>query len=383
MQSNNNKVWAFLGLVIVVVLIVVGIKSSKNGKISNETGPIKIGVVGPFTGDGATYGVPARDAVKLAADEINAKGGIKGRQVKLVMEDGKCDGKSASLAAQKLISVDKVQVIIGGLCSGETMAMAPIAEEAKVLLISDGSSAPAITDSGDYIFRLAPSDLASAAKLVELMSAKGYKKVAVISEQTDYSQGIGKAFVQDAKNAGIEVVYDESFATDINDFKPFATKINTSGAEAVFVNPQTGAGATKITKALREQGNEAQFYNFFITEKGFVEAGSFVNGTIIVDMGAVANQKLGAEFLNKFKTTYNRDPEYALFATLGYDTANIVFQAISKVGDDATKIKDYLYKMPTYTGITGNLSFDKNGDPVGNNVFVIKQIQDGKLVELK
>jgi branched-chain amino acid transport system substrate-binding protein len=383
MQSNNNKVWAFLGLVIVVVLIVVGIKSSKNGKISNETGPIKIGFIAPLTGDAAAYGEPMRNAVQVVTNQVNAAGGIDGRQVEVIYEDGKCVGTNASLAAQKLATVDKVTAMIVGACSGEAMAAAPIAEENKIVLMSPAASTPALSTAGDYIFRVAPSDSASAKRMAELMVEKGYKKVAIISEQTDYGQGLKTAFEQNAQEKGIELVYNESFATDIFDFKPFGVTINKSGADALFINAQTGATATKIAKVVRDQGGKMQYFTYFLTGDDFVKSGPTVDGTIILDVDAIANTAVNDIFMADYKAAYKADPAYALFAVAGYDATKIIFDAIDKVGTDSTKIKNYLYKMPAYNGIMGNLTFDKNGDPVGNDVFIAKQIKNGTLVELK
>jgi branched-chain amino acid transport system substrate-binding protein len=383
MQSNNNKVWAFLGLVIVVVLIVVGIKSSKNGKMSNETGPIKIGFIAPLSGDAAAYGEPMRNAVQVVTNQVNAAGGIDGRQVEVIYEDGKCVGTNASLAAQKLATVDKVTAMIVGACSGEAMAAAPIAEENKIVLMSPAASTPALSTAGDYIFRVAPSDSASAKRMAELMVEKGYKKVAIISEQTDYGQGLKTAFEQNAQEKGIELVYNESFATDIFDFKPFGVTINKSGADALFINAQTGATATKIAKVVRDQGGKMQYFTYFLTGDDFVKSGPTVDGTIILDVDAIANTAVNDIFMADYKAAYKADPAYALFAVAGYDATKIIFDAIDKVGTDSTKIKNYLYKMPAYNGIMGNLTFDKNGDPVGNDVFIAKQIKNGTLVELK
>jgi branched-chain amino acid transport system substrate-binding protein len=383
MQSNNNKVWAFLGLVIVVVLIVVGIKSSKNGKMSNETGPIKIGFIAPLSGDAAAYGEPIRNAVELVTNQINAKGGINGRPVQVIYEDGKCNGTTASLAAQKLITVDKVVAMLGGACSSELMAVAPIAEENKVVVISPGATAPAISNAGDYIFRVIPSDSASAKKMVELIAKKGYKKVGIISEQTEYGQGLKVAFEQYSKEAGIELVYNESYSTDTVDFKPFGLKVNQSGAEALFINAQTGATGSKIAKAIRDQGGKSQYFTYFLSGDDFVKSGSSVNGTIVLDVDAAVNTALNDVFMADYKTVYKSAPGYAAFAITGHDAINILFNAIAKVGTDSTKIKNYLYKMPAYNGIMGNLTFDSNGDPLGNDIFISKQIKDGKLVELK
>lgn len=382
MQSNNNKVWAFLGLVIVVVLIVVGIKSSKNGKVSNETGPIKIGFIAPLSGDPAAYGESARNSLELMVEKLNTSGGIDGRLVEVIYEDGKCDGKAASLAAQKLVTVDKVQAIIGGLCSGETVAAAPIVEEGKVLLLSPGSSAPAISSAGDYVFRTFPSDIGFSHQLSELIASKGIKRIALISEQTDYSQGLRNAFLADMQSKGIEVVADENFAPDTSDFKALAGKIRDAQPEAIFMNPQTATTAARIAKQLRDLGNTTQLYGVGIfTSTEFAKSGSFVNGMIIFDIAADSNKEMSNQLAMEYKAKFGKDAPYPIFSNLTYDTLNILKGGIEKVGYNGEKLKNYLYEMKPYSGILGNISFDKNGDPLGINAYVIKQIQNGEIVD--
>ena len=113
-----------------------------------DTSPIKIGWIGPLTGDLASLGQDAEKATEVALDEVNAAGGINGRPLQLVPQDSKCNPKDASDAGNKLINVDKVSVILGGLCSGETTAVAPVAEQNHVVMISPCSSAPNITFLG-------------------------------------------------------------------------------------------------------------------------------------------------------------------------------------------------------------------------------------------
>lgn len=120
--------------------------------------PIKIGYIGPLTGEASSYGIDTINGVKLAIEEVNEAGGIKGRPVTLLIEDTRCIGIEAAGAARKLIHVDKVSAIIGGQCSGETLAAAPIAEQAQIPMISPVSSSPEVTSAGDFIFRVYPSD---------------------------------------------------------------------------------------------------------------------------------------------------------------------------------------------------------------------------------
>ena len=127
------------------------------GNVTKET--IRIGAIGPFTGDAAVYGQSEKNAIELAVQEINLDGGINGKKLEVIYEDGKCNGMDAATAAQKLINVDKVDIILGGVCSGETLAIAPLAEANEVLVFSSFSSSPDVTNAGDFIFLVCCSEL--------------------------------------------------------------------------------------------------------------------------------------------------------------------------------------------------------------------------------
>lgn len=206
--------------VIVIILIIVGVSYfGKNSKQSAVKEPIKIGFVGPLSGEGASFGETEKNATELALQDINAD--PKSPKFEVVYEDGKCNGKDATSAIQKLISIDNVKIILGGTCSSETLAMAPIAEQNKVLMLSAFSSNPAITNAGDYIFRNSPKDT-DVAYLDADTIAKLYKKVALISENTDYSQGVREVMKKVFTEKGIIVVADELYSntgSQIVDFR--------------------------------------------------------------------------------------------------------------------------------------------------------------------
>ena len=129
---------------VVVVLVVLwgGYSFLQSPSEPVSTDPTKIGFIGPLTGDAAVYGELLRNVIQLAVNEINAAGGIGGRQIEMIYEDGKCNGKDGANAMQKLVNVDQVKIVIGGFCSSESLAAAPIAMNNKVLLFSPGSSSP-------------------------------------------------------------------------------------------------------------------------------------------------------------------------------------------------------------------------------------------------
>ncbi|MEK6861104.1 MAG: ABC transporter substrate-binding protein, partial [Nanoarchaeota archaeon] len=161
MMTTLDKIkvtYAIIFLVIGLVLgFIVGKVIGPSSEVTSEGAiePIKIGFVGPLTGENANIGIPIRRGVELALEDINSAGGINGRQLVAIFEDGKCNAKDANTAGLKLIDQDKVIAIVGGTCSSETLAIAPNAESKKIPLISPSATNPKITDAGDYIFRAA------------------------------------------------------------------------------------------------------------------------------------------------------------------------------------------------------------------------------------
>src|SRR6266404_612420 len=184
-----NKATKWIVGVIVVVLVVWAIVAAQK-KTKNESAmtgnqvasdSYKVGVLLPLTGDAATYGEGGRNIFQMATDEINGSGGVNGKKLELIIEDSKCNGQDASNAMQKLVSVDKVQIVLGGFCSGETLAAEPIAESNKVALFSPGSSSPKLTNIGKYFSRDYPSDASQGSVLADVAYNKNsWKKVAIL-----------------------------------------------------------------------------------------------------------------------------------------------------------------------------------------------------------
>jgi branched-chain amino acid transport system substrate-binding protein len=359
-------------VLIVIIIIAVGIKSK-------DTSAIKIGFVAPLSGDVAIYGETEVNATKIAIDEINNAGGIGGRKLEIIYEDGKCTGKDAVTAIQKLISVDKVGIILGGLCSSETLAMAPIAETSKILLLSAFSSSPDITNAGDYIFRNSPSD-SDVAKLDAETITKKYKTVALISENIDYSQGARTIMKEAFSKYGVTLVSDEVYNTETKDFRSILTKVKSTNPEVIFMNPGGDVkGGGILVKQARQLGITVPIHgNFNLATKEAIEiAGNYMNGVVSTD--GTGLDKKGLALLEKYKNIYSKDPAVDYDMGSSYDRVYIIMQAIEAVGTNPTKIKDYLYKMPSFTGAIGTYRFDKNGDEVGvGSINVI--IQNGEKI---
>jgi branched-chain amino acid transport system substrate-binding protein len=378
MKNMKNKI---AKIVIVVLLIIFAVYIGVNNPKSENT--IKVGFIGPLTGEASPYGVPVKQGIELALKDAIDKGLIKNGQIQIIYEDGKCDSKEAVKAAQKLINVDKVKVIFGGQCSNETMAISPITEQNKILLISSFSTSPDVTKAGDLVFRVPPSDENSGRIIAETIVKDGFKNIGIVSEKALAAQTIVPVFEKKVKELGANLVYNESLLFDSNDVYTIAAKIKSANPEAIYLNVQTGASGSKLVKQLKDLGYEGHIYTYFISGDDFVKSGKWVNGVKIVDFQAAKDSKTLLDFTSHFVSLFGKEPSYPFGATLGYDTGSIMFEAISKVGNNPEKIKDYLYSMPSRPSVTGNLSFDQNGDPIGNDVYYLREVVDNKLVDLK
>ena len=344
-----------------------------------------IGVMLPLTGDGAAYGLPIQKAVKIAVDEINAKGGINGRVIEPVYEDSKCNPKDGNAAAQKLINIDKVKVIIGGACSGETLGAAPIANDNKVVMLSPSATSPDITTKGgDFVFRLAPSDayagvVASDYAYNELKA----RKAAVISETTDYAQGLRKVFKENFAKLKGEIVADETYNPEDTDFRTQVTKVKAAGPDVIYLVPQAPAKGVLLVKQIKEAGLSTQLLTaeVIIGRNVIKENAADMEGLVGVEQKFDEKAPKAASLLSKYKQQAKEEPPFPGYMSGAYDAVYLISDAIAKNGYDGEKIRDYLYGVRDWQGAVGKVTIDQNGDVVLD--FSVKQAKNGELVVLK
>jgi len=376
MEGNKKSLWV-VGIVVVIILIIIGFTS--NGK-SKETGPIKIGFVGPLTGDAASIGQNEQVAVALAVEEVNKAGGVNGRPIEVIYEDGKCTNTNANAAASKLINMDKVPVILGGVCSGETMAFTDIAEKSKTVVLSPCSSNPAITNSGDYIFRNYPSDNYQGSFNADYIYNKlGKKNVAILYIQTDYGTGIRGVFVDSFKKLGGVIVADESITPSSKDVRSQLTKIKASNPDIIYFLGMTEDAITGIKQA-RQLGINTPFFG--ADSWGDAKIWSTLGQAGEGSMYSHVATPLTPAFTAAMKTKIGTD-NITICSPEAYDGLKLLAQVMNKVGTDSEKIKNELYKT-VYTGgvSAGKIQFDSNGDMVGAD-YSIEVVHNSKTETLK
>ncbi len=365
----------FLYLALVVCALVAG--SPRQGEAEEE---IRLGFIGPLSGELANFGNDERNASELAIEEINSSNYVPGSKLSVIYEDGKCSGKDAAIAAQKLVSVDKVRLILGGVCSGETLGAAPSAEKAKVLLFSVFSSHPGITDAGDYIFRSSVNDSDGARRLAQAIRQSGYKSVGMLSENTDYALELGKHFKRSFEEGEGARVTEESYNPGEIDFRPLILRLKSNKPEALFLNPQGGNAGGMMVKQIRQLNWDVPLYGTYTYSSPDAASAAgglkMLEGVTFIDAPEVATQR-GKDFLARYKQRFPA-PQSEFEVCMRYDSIYLLADAIKKVGTDTAKIRDFLYALPLYEGTAFSYHFDKNGDVVGVP-YALKRVSAGKV----
>lgn len=359
-QKQNKTLWWIIGLIIVIVAIYfVATGTSSSSSVAGKT--VKIGFVVPLSGDVAVMGQEMQKIALYRVKQINEAVGKNGTKFEMVYEDGKCAGNETVSAFQKLTSIDGVKFIIGGLCSSETMSMAPLADQNRVLVLSPGSSNPKIEGIGKYTLSLSYSDKKTGEDLAKEMSA--FKRVAIITEQNEFNIGIRDTFLENIKNySSVNIVANETFPKGASDFRSTLEKVRQTDPDAVLLNPNAGVTAENLIRQLAEMKTWKGYKLFgqlaYLLDSGRAPAGSFTEGMVIIDAPNVNSPELLAteEAIKKDQSTTLDDlGHYYTASTL--DAVGLITSLIAKNGNDPEKVLNDL-SSGKFKGYIGDISFN-------------------------
>jgi branched-chain amino acid transport system substrate-binding protein len=344
---------------------------------------IKLGVAGPHSGDLASYGIPTVKAAELVVKEINAKGGVLGKQVELLVEDDVCKPEVATNTATKLIS-EKVDVVLGHICSGATKAALGIYKDSNIIAMSPSATNPALTQSGDYpnFYRTIASDDAQAKLEVDFaINVLKVKKIAVLHDKGDYGKGLAefaKGFIEKSPKA--EVVLYEGITPGAVDYSAVVQKIKRSRAEAVIFggyHPE----ASKIVSQMRKK----RMKTYFISDDGvkdetFIKvARKYAEGVYATGPKDVSKNPMAIAATEAHKKAYGQDP--GAFFLNAYAAALALLNGVEQAGStDYNAVEKALRTQYVETPL-GKIRFDDKGDAVGVG-FSMYQVQNGEYVEL-
>jgi len=345
---------------------------------------IKIGVAGPHTGDLAPYGIPTKEAVEMIAAQVNAAGGVNGKQIELLPMDDQCKPEIATNAATKLVS-EGAKVVIGHVCSGATKAALGIYKEAKVIAISPSATNPPLTQSGDYpnFFRtIAPDDDQGKLAASFATDKLGAKKIAILHDKGDYGKGFA-----DFSKAAIEadgkakVVLFEGITPGAMDYSAVVQKIRREGADAVVFGGYHPEASKLVGQMKKKRVNVPFIGPDGVKGDGFLEiAGADAEGVYAtgpMDVSAYAeNKQAKADYVAK----YSKDP--GTFFDQGYAAMQTVLNAIKVAGGTDYAAMEKALRSSYVNTAVGKIKFDSKGDAEGVG-FSVFQVKGGKFVELK
>ena len=380
-----TKRWAVLTPLVAAVLLAASV-------LVEAQAPVKIGVIQPLSGPVAASGNYVRMGAEIARDWINARGGISGRKVELVIEDNKSDPKEAASAAEKLIVRDRVPAIMGAWGSSMTLAAMPKLEEYGVPMVVETSSAASITKRGNpWIFRISPPSEMEALGLERYVDKLGVKKADFLAVNTDWGRGAVGAFGDMLKKKGAVVGAAEFMDQAATDMNAQITKIKATGGDTLFLT----TAVEQITLVMK-QAQEQRLGRKIITTGGsssptqlIKQAGAAAEGSyhLLFFMPwfpeAMPDGKLAKAFVDEWAKR-GHPFEGLTEGFRGHDGIATIAEAIKVAGKDEPKaIRDALWKV-SLMGVNGPIKFDKDG-PAGKesgqskpSIFVV-QIKDGKV----
>lgn len=373
-----------LSMVLAAALLTVPLAGCGNtpGGSGDE---IVIGGLAPLTGSVAQYGVAVDNAVKLAVDDINAKGGILGKTIKYISYDEKGDPTEATNAYTRLVDQDKIVALIGDVTSAPCEAVAQQAARDKLPMITPSGTSEAITTYGENVFRACFIDPYQGQLMASYASKKLNAKTAAIlfDNGEPYSSGIADAFEAAAKALGMTITNKEGYASKSTDFNSQLTKIK-AGNPDVLLLPVYYNDVVLIAKQAKDQGLTATLlgadgWDGVAAQLDAASADVVKNAYFCSQYSASSSDPALQNFLKTYKEKYNEEPN--MFAVLGYDAMQIMAAAIEKAGttDSAAVIK--ALRETNYKGLTGTTTFDDKRNPVREAIITSFDGLNYKVVE--
>lgn len=365
MKHSQRRFLRPLILTAAVAITLSGCSNSNLGGGSDadagsDEGPIKIGAVLDITGVGANLGIPEQNTLNMLADEMNASGGIDGRDVELIIKDNQSTEDGAAKATTQLIENDDVDLIIGSSRTGPSLAMRPLVEAAEIPTISVAANA-AIVDGSKWVFKTAQNDVVVLERMLDDAESKGYTKVALARDATGFGEGIAELITELGAERGITLTETESFEPSATDFTAQMTNLRGSDADAVIIwgiTPSAGLAQ----KAYRQIGVDKPVYQSHgVANQAFFDAAGDAATGAIAPMGRLlVVDQLDADdpqhdvieaFKKDYEDNFNEAP--SSFAGHAYDAWLVGTNALEKAGTDPNELRDAIESTTDLVGISG------------------------------
>lgn len=371
-----------IALGLVTALLMATGCTRRGGNCPDPGGTIKVGVYGDLTGQTSSFGQSTKNGAQMAADEVNAAGGINGRQIQVVVEDDQGEPGKAATVVQKLINQDQVRALIGEVASSNSIAAAPAAQDAKVPMISPSSTNPKVTQIGDYIFRVCFIDPFQGEVMAKFAANTLHAKRAAIlfDSNSDYSKGLIQFFKQSFTKLGGEIVAEQAYAQRDRDFTGQLTQIRSANPDVIYV-PGYYQEVGVIAKQSKQLGIKAPLLggDGWDSPQLWDLGGDALNGDYISNHYSVDDPSpMIQDFVKRYKAKYNGVAPDAL-AALGYDAMMVLVDSIKRAGGtDCQKLRDAIAQTTNFKGVTGVISINSDRNAV--KPAVVLELENHKYV---
>ncbi|MCR4667153.1 MAG: branched-chain amino acid ABC transporter substrate-binding protein [Desulfovibrio sp.] len=344
---------------------------------------LKIGLMCPLTGKWASEGHDMKNIVSLLVEERNNLGGVQGKTIELIVEDDAGDPRTAALAAQKLSSAEVVAVI-GTYGSAVTEASQSIFDEAGIVQIATGSTSVRLTEKElPLFFRTCPRDDAQGLAAAEAIAKRGFKKVAILHDNSSYAKGLAEESRNELKKLGVGVIFFDALTPGERDYNAILTKLKTADPDLIFFTgyyPETGMLLRQKKEMgwnVAMMGGDAANHQDLVKIAGVDAAKGyfFVSPPLPQDL----NSKAAKDFLASYKEKYKSEP-VSVWAVLAGDAYKAIESAFALKHSDAKSIAGYLHKLSGLQGFSGDLGFDAKGDRIGKFYRTYTVNGEGKFV---
>jgi branched-chain amino acid transport system substrate-binding protein len=378
-RAAKRKITALIvGLFAVLALVTVGTVAYLQIQ-KKHASTLRLGFIGPLSGPTAAYGVAQMRGIELAVKEINGKKGVQGKKLEVIFEDSQMEPNKSISAMKKLVDIDKVPAVIGETSTTATLAIADIANRSKTILLSPLASGAKITGTGDYIFRISPSDAFQATAMADFVFQRGLRKGAIVFTNDDWGGGLQRAFLEKFKILGGAIVAVEGLPPGTQDFRTQLVKIKELHPDFVYI-PLHPNDLGIFLRQAKELGVAAQIVGAdTFSEKAILKAAGSTAEGVIFAMAAQPSGEVFSRFARNYKAQYGEDPSYS--AAAAYDSLYLLAEALTRGDATGEQIKKFLSTIKDYHGVSGIIGFDRHGD-VTTKKFELLRIKNGEYVPI-
>lgn len=362
-----KKFFSTVTLMTSLLFFAACVQKGGEGGATNTGDTIKVGVFADLSGTTASFGQSTKNGIELAVEEINNSGGVLGKKIQLIVEDDQGRPEQAKTVVSKLINQDKVQAVLGEVASTNSLAAAPVAQEAKVPMITPSSTNPKVTQVGDYIFRVCFIDPFQGLVMAKYAANNLNAKTAAIfgDVQSDYSKGLSEVFKQEFAKLGGRIVSEQSYAQTDPDFKGQLTAIRATNPDVIYIPGYYGQVGI-IAKQARELGMNMPLLGGDGWDSpdlwklgGDALKNSYISNHYSADNPAPEIQN----FVKAYQAKFGAKPDS--LAALAYDSAKVLADSLKRAGSaDPQQLRQAIANTDNFNGVTGKITVNDERNAV-------------------